>query len=385
MAHEPRGLTTQLVHAGEPIPRVAGAVAMPVFQSSTFEFGGPGASSEVRYIRLSNTPNHAALAAKLAVVEASEAALVAASGMAAVSAAMLAVLKAGDHILVQDPLYGGTHAFVHHDLPDLGIEHDVVRGDLPETWKAKLRPTTRMVWVETIANPLLQVPELDAVVTFAREHGLVAAIDNTFASPVNYRPCAAGFDLAIESATKYLNGHTDIVAGVIAGRADLVERAALKLKHLGGSLDPHACFLLQRGLKTLALRIARHNANALTLAEFLERRDGVGRVHYPGLPSSPEHARAKRYLQGFGGMVSFELEGGAEAADAMFARLVLPAVAPSLGGVETLVTRPSTTSHAGLSPTERAGAGITDGLVRVSVGIEDAEDLVEDFDRAIRI
>ena len=234
-----------------------------------------------------------------------------------------------------------------------------------------------------MTNPLLEVVDLPGVAAFCRERGLVSMIDNTCASPVNFRPVEHGFDLVVHSATKYLNGHSDIVAGVVAGKAALVQGAKHKLDHLGGSLDPHACFLLHRGLKTLALRVRHQGQTTLALARFLEGHAAVSRVHYPGLESHARHARARQLLSGFGGLLSFELRGGLAAAERFIAGLKIPANAPSLGGVESLVTRPATTSHAGLSAQERASLGIGDGLVRLSVGLEAVEDLVEDLERAL--
>jgi cystathionine beta-lyase/cystathionine gamma-synthase len=303
--------------------------------------------------------------------------------MAAITTALLAVLQAGDHLLVQGGLYGGTHDVLTHDLEGFGITYTFIDSNAPETWKKALRPETRAIYVEALSNPLVEMPDLEAVVDFAKEHGLVSMIDNTFPSPINFRPCPFGFDLELVSATKYLNGHTDIVAGAVMGKAELVEKVLYKLNHLGGTLDPHACFLLHRGMKTLALRMAQHNTNAQALAEALEAHPAVTRVHYPGLPSHPQHERAKRLLDGFSGMLSFELEGGLDAVNRLFDRLELPVVAPSLGGVETLITLPSTTSHAGMEPEARRALGITDSLVRVSVGIEGTEELVEDFRRGL--
>lgn len=383
-ASEPKHrLDTRLVHAGELSPRVAGAVTMPIFQSSTFEYAGEESYHDVRYIRLNNTPNHQALAGKLAAIEGGEAALVAASGMAAISTSLFALLGAGDHLLVQRDLYGGTHDFVTRDLPRFGVEHTLVDGSDPRSWEAALRPNTRVLYVETIANPLVRVADLEAAVQFARAHGLVSMVDNTFASPVNFRPPERGFDLSLHSGTKYLNGHSDIVAGAVIGRADLVERIKHQLDHLGGSLDPHACFLLQRGMKTLALRVRHQNASALAIARWLETHPAVQRVHYPGLESHPHHARAAALLDGGGGMVAFELKGGVEAAKRLVERLTLPVHAPSLGGIETLITRPATTSHAGLSREEREAVGISDALLRLSVGIEATEDLILDFARSL--
>ncbi len=376
-------LDTQLVHAGEPRPKIGGAVSTPIFSSANFEYSGETSYHNLKYIRLNNTPNHDVLHGKLAAIEKAEAALVTASGMAAISTALLTVLKPGDHLLTQDCLYGGTHSLLTEDLGHLGIESTPVRGDDPDSWKDALRPNTRAFYVETLSNPLLGVPELGAVVEFCHHHQLVSMIDNTFASPINFCPVEAGYDLCLESATKYLNGHSDLVAGALCGRADLVEACLHRLNHLGATLDPHACFLLARGLKTLSLRVARQNENASRLAEFLEGHPAVTRVNYPGLASHPDHQRAKRWLRGFGGVLSFELAGQVEAAQALFRNLVLPVVAPSLGGVETLVTLPSKTSHAGIPPERRRAIGISDYLIRVAVGIEAPDDLVEDFSQAL--
>lgn len=383
MAKPLRRLETKLIHAGEPEPRIHGAVSMPIFQSAMFEYAGETSYHDLKYIRLNNTPNHVALHQKLAALENAEAALVTASGMAAISTAMLTVLSAGDHLLAQDCLYGGTFDFITRDLEGFGISYDLIDADDPDSWKRKLRPNTRAIYVETISNPLMQVGDLKAVVEFARAHGLVSIIDNTFASPVNFRPPEWGFDLSIHSCTKYLNGHSDIVAGACIGRADLITRILHKLNHLGGSLDPHAAFLLHRGMKTLAVRLGYQNQSALSIARFLEGHPAVARVNYPGLESHPRHQRARELFDGFSGMLSFELKGGVAAAERFMHNTTLPIVAPSLGGVETLITRPATTSHSGLSPEERRRLGISDSLIRVSVGIEATEDLIEDFQQAL--
>ncbi|MCF8063577.1 MAG: aminotransferase class I/II-fold pyridoxal phosphate-dependent enzyme [Deltaproteobacteria bacterium] len=383
MATRSRRMETKLIHEGEPSPRIEGAVSIPIFQSSTFEYAGQDSYHDLRYIRLNNTPNHAALHRKLAALENGEAALVTASGMAAISTVLLTLLSPGDHLLAQDCLYGGTHDLLKGDLAGLGMEFSVLDGTAPRTWEAALRPETRVLYMETVTNPLLQVADLEAAAAFAREHGLVSVIDNTFASPVNFRPLDWGFDLSIHSCTKYLNGHSDIVAGAVIGKADAIERITHKLNHLGGSLDPHACFLLHRGLKTLSVRLRHQNESALAVAGYLQKHPGVRRVHYPGLESHPDHARARRLLDGFGGMLSFEIEGGVEQADAFIENTTLPISAPSLGGVETLITRPATTSHAGLSPKDREAMGISDSLIRLSVGLEHPDDLIEDFEQAL--
>jgi cystathionine beta-lyase/cystathionine gamma-synthase len=377
-------IETKLIHAGEPEPRIEGAVTMPVFQSTLYETAGSPGYHDIQYIRLNNTPNHAVLAAKLAALESAEAALVTASGMAAISTSLLTVLSAGDHLLAQGSLYGGTHDFITRDLPSFGISYDFIDADDPGSWARHLRQETRAIYVEAMTNPLLEVADLAAVPPFAREHGLVSLIDNTFASPINFRPPERGFDLSLHSCTKYLNGHSDIVAGAVIGPAELVERIRHKLNHLGGSLDPHACFLLHRGLKTLALRVRHQNESALRIASFLESSPGVTRVNYPGLASHPRHERARELFTGFSGVLSFELEGGGDGAARFIERLTIPRRTVSLGGVETLITRPALSSHAGMDAEDRQRLGITDGLVRLAVGIEATDDLLEDFERALR-
>jgi cystathionine beta-lyase/cystathionine gamma-synthase len=234
-----------------------------------------------------------------------------------------------------------------------------------------------------MTNPLLEVADLTAVAAFAREHGLVAMIDNTLASPVNFRPVAVGFDLSIHSATKYLNGHSDIVAGAVIGSTSWITRITHRLNHLGGSLDPHAAFLLHRGMKTLGVRMRYQNTSALRIAEFLNQHPAIASVNYPGLKHHPNHSRAAELFSGFGGVLSLELRGGVDAADRFISRIRLPISAPSLGGVESLITRPATTSHAGMSASDRRRLGISDGLVRISVGIEATDDLIADLVQAL--
>ena len=377
-------LETKLIHAGEPEPLINGAVSMPIFQSSTFEYTGQTSYHDLKYIRLNNTPNHVALHQKLASLENAETALVTASGMAAISTTLLTVLSSGDHLLAQGCLYGGTHDFITKDFATFGISYDFIDGDDPDSWKLKLRSNTKAIYVETLTNPLLQVADLEAVVKFAREHGLISLIDNTFASPINFRPPEWGFDLSIHSCTKYLNGHSDIVAGAVIGHVDLIEKIMHKLNHLGGSLDPHACFLLHRGIKTLAVRMKYQSESALKIASFLEDHQMTKKVNYPGLESHPQHQRASELFDGFSGMLSFELNGDVDAADRFIQNTTLPIVAPSLGGVETLITRPVTTSHSGMSLEDQQTLGISDNLIRVSVGIEATEDLIEDFNQAMK-
>ena len=376
-------LSTLLIHAGELEPRVAGSATPPIFQSTVFELPSEPVVADILYPRLSNLPNHQVLAAKLAAVEGAQAATVFGSGMAAISTTLLTLLGAGDHVLVQEGVYGGTHGFLTEDLPSLGISHTFVDGDDPAAWQAALTPSTRAVYTEAISNPLMRVIDHRMVVGFARTHGLLSMIDNTFASPVNFRPLAIGYDLSLHSATKYLNGHSDIAAGAVLGSAELIDRIRRRQDHLGGCLDPHACFLLHRGVKTLELRVRRQNDSAVAVARYLAGRPDVARVYYPGLESDPGHAQARALFAGFGGMLSFEPTGGALAAARLVSRVRLILHAGSLGGMESLVTRPVQVSHVGMPADERARLGISDGLVRMSVGIEDVGDLLADLDQAL--
>lgn len=377
-----RGSATDAIHAGALHPRPAGAIGTPIFQASTYEYRGED-YHDIGYMRLSTSPNHKVLGARIAALEGSEAGLATGSGMAAISATLFTFLSAGDHLLVQDCVYGGTTGLLNHELARMGVTYTQIDPQNPETWDQHLRPETRLIYVETLTNPLVEMADLEAVVAFAREHGLLAVIDNTFATPVNFRPAEHGFDVVVESCTKYMNGHTDLIAGSVAAGAETLARIKKTLDHLGGHLDTHGCFLLERGLKTLPMRMATHNANALAVARFLEAHPAVSVVHYPGLESYPQHQRAKRLLDGFGGMVSFEMRDGVDAAERFLSRLKIPAVAVSLGGVESLIIRPASTVHAKLSPEERARSGIADSLIRFSVGLEDEADLLADLEQAL--
>jgi len=376
-------IETKLVHAGEPEPRIEGAVAMPIFQSATFQYGGEATYDDLRYLRLSNCPNHVVLHKKLAALENAEAGLVTASGMAAISITLLSLLKSGDHLLAQNCLYGGTHGLITRDFPKLGLSYDFIDAENPSSWKASLRSNTRAIYVEAMTNPLLGVADFPAIIEFARSNNLVTVIDNTFASPINFRPLDLGFDLCIHSCTKYLNGHSDLVAGAVMGRAETIQMIRHRLNHLGAILDPHAAYLLHRGMKTLVLRVRYQNQSTLAIARFLQSHPAVERVNYPGLESHSAHGRASELFDGFGGVLSFEPRGGNMAAERFLKGITLPIVAPSLGSVETLAIRPAISSHAGLSKSDRERTGISDHLIRISVGIEATEDLIEDFDAAL--
>ena len=371
MQKPPKAFATKLVHGGTPEPRIDGSVITPIFQTAMFESTGSGDPRGTRYIRYNNTPNQLALGEALASLEGAEAALITSSGMAAISTTLMSLVSPGDHMLVLDSLYGGTYDLLNGLLARYGVSNTPVSAEDLDGWADRVTPETRVVYVETVTNPLVRVPDHPRIVEFARAHGLVSVIDNTFATPVNFRPPEAGYDLSVHSATKYLNGHSDVVAGAVIGRADLVEAVRATQWSLGGSLDPHACFLVRRGLTTLAL------------ARALEVHPAISRVSYPGLESHPDHARAAALLDGFGAMLAFEVAAGEAAAERFFSALEIPVVAPSLGGSETLVTLPVRTSHMLVPEAEREALGITTGLVRCSVGLEDAAELIADFKAAL--
>ncbi|KAK9915831.1 hypothetical protein WJX75_004668 [Coccomyxa subellipsoidea] len=355
---------------------------MPIFQSATYGYSGDGNEDLVGYTRPADSPNHHALARAIASIEGTEAALVTASGMAAISSTLLALLRPGDHLIIQASTYGGTFELVHHELLPLGIESTIVDPANPGSWKAALRANTKVFYVESISNPLIGVADMEAVAAFSKQHNLTHVVDNTFATPVLLKPARLGF-VVIHSATKFLNGHSDIIAGAVAGPADLIAKVKNKIVVYGGVLDPHACFLLQRGLATLALRVRQQTASALALAKFLEQHPQVEAVNYPGLASSPFHVLAQSLFKGSGGgVLSFEVKGGVSNAQALLKALQLPLIAPSLGGVESLITMPSATSHAALGVDGRKAAGISESLIRLSVGIEGTEDLISDFAQA---
>ena len=383
MDKKKHAFNTKVIHAGEPDPRIEGAVNVPIFQSSTFEFEGQTDYNALKYIRLNNTPNHIVLHKKIAAIEGGKKALVTSSGMSAITTTLLTFLKNGDHLIANNTLYGGTADYIKNDLPDYGIEVDFIDSADPTNWEEKIKPNTKVVYVETITNPLMEIGALDKIVAFANQNNLISMIDNTLASPALFCPVQHGFDISLHSATKYLNGHTDIVAGAIIGNEQHMSMITSKLNHLGGSLDPHACYLLHRGIKTLSIRMERQCKSALLIAKFLENHKKVKLVNYPGLVSSSSHNRAKELLCGFGGMLSFIIEGGVEAADAFIGKLDIPISTASLGGVESLITRPVQTSHSLLSDDELEFAGIDKALIRLSVGIEAVDDLIDDMSQAL--
>jgi cysteine-S-conjugate beta-lyase len=377
--HSPQpGFSTRCIHAGTHLDKATGGACSPIYSSTAFAF--PNTANANIYPRYFNTPNQRVINRKLAALEQGEDALVFGSGMAAISTLLFAHLKPGDHASFQADLYGGTHQLVTKELARFGVEVSFSR--TADEFAAALRPNTRLIYVESPSNPLLQCVDLAAIGKLGRERGVLTVVDNTFATPINQNPIPLGFDAVIHSATKYLNGHSDVNAGVVVSSERVIRRLTECAVTYGGMLDAHACYQLERGLKTLALRMRQHNENADQLARFLQKHHAVARVNHPGLPEHPDHAIAARQMRGFGGMLSFELRDLAQV-DRVLSRLRVVMPALSLGGVESLICVPSRTSHRLMTPAERQRAGIGDGLVRVSVGIEDVSDLLADFDRAL--
>lgn len=376
------GPSTVAIH-GEVRDHIATTpVAAPIYQSSTF-VAPYGPQDDVLYTRYGNNPNQLRLAERLAKLEGAEAAIFVASGMGATALAHVAVLRPGDHLLASEWIYGGTRRLFTEDFARLGIEVSFVDPSNRRNWRARFRKNTRAIFVETPTNPTMRVLDLDWLSLLTRERGVPLIVDSTFATPVNFNPLEHGADIVIHSVTKYLNGHSDVIAGAVASTEPIIEEITQRMRVWGQALDPHCAWLIERGMKTLAVRVARQNTTALALAQWLEQQPKVRRVHYPGLPSHPDHELARQTLRGFGGMIGVELAGGARAAERFLKALKLITHAPSLGGVETLISEPRFTSHASMTAEQRAAAGIPDGFLRVSVGLEDVEDLMEDLARGL--
>jgi methionine-gamma-lyase len=385
-----RGFQTRAIHGGA-VRDGLRAVTFPIYESSTFRYDTVAAGAALGadrgegwyYTRWGN-PTTRLLEERVALLEGGEDALATGSGMAAISTAVLSVLEPGAHVVAPRAVYQATSELFRVVVPREGIEVTFIDGMDVRAYERALRPTTRLLYIETPNNPLLQVGDIAAIAALARRAGAVTIADNTFASPFNQRPLELGADLVVHSATKYLGGHADVTAGVIVGGRERIAAAKRLFRILGPVLDPMAAWLLLRGLKTLGVRVERHNHNAMRLAQFLAGHPEVAAVHYPGLPSHPRHAIAARQMRGFGGMLSFEVRGGYDAGVRCVDALRTCLLAVSLGGVETLVAHPASTTSVGIPKAERERAGITDGLIRVSVGIEDIEDLIADFDQALR-
>jgi methionine-gamma-lyase len=384
------GSQTHSVHAGEPSRHgVAAPVGTNICRSSTFTFSSTGEmkrwaegkSKAYIYSRYGN-PTLTIAQGKIAALEGAEAAVVTASGMAAISCALLSALKAGDELISTAQLYGGSYRLMRDTFPNMGIKVHHVETDLAGL-QEKLSPRTKVLYVETPTNPMLRLVDIYKAVAFAKKHKLVSIIDNTFATPILQNPIALGYDMVVHSATKALAGHSDVIAGAVAGSAEWMKRVQQMVISLGGSMDPQAAFLLIRGMKTLGLRVERQCANAMAVAKFLEKHPKVARVHYPGLKSHAEHAIAKKQMRGFGSMLAFDLKGGIKAARRFGDRVQLFLLAVSLGGTESLVVLPLYSSHYNMSKAELDRAGVTPGTLRVSMGVEDAEDLIEDLQQAL--
>ena len=376
------GLSTHAIH-GAPEPRPDWTpISTPIHQSSTFT-NPIGSTQEVLYTRYGNNPNQVSIAQRLALLEGAEAAIFVGSGMGAAALAHLAILRPGDHLLSSEWVYGGVYRLFTQEFGRLGIEVSFVNPIESRSWKRALKKNTRAVFVETPTNPVMRVLDVDAIGTLCKAEGLALLVDSTFASPINFRPLEHGADVVIHSATKYLNGHSDVIAGAVAGTEAVVEEVRRLMWVYGQALDPHAAWLIERGMKTLAVRMERHNKNGQQVAEWCARHKAIAAVHYPGLPSHPDHQAAAQTLQGFGGMLGIELKGGVRAAERFLRGLTIAAHAPSLGGTETLVSEPRLTSHASLTAEERAKAGIPDGFLRFSLGLEDADDLIADFAQSL--
>ncbi|HEX4485219.1 MAG TPA: aminotransferase class I/II-fold pyridoxal phosphate-dependent enzyme [Terriglobales bacterium] len=380
---------TKAVRGGTELHKKNGPLITPIYQTSTFEVTDNdeqvrATPTDMFYTRYGN-PTHTVAEKSIADLENADGALLFASGMGAITTSLLALVKSGDHIVAQRDIYGGVTKFLTHWLPKLGVETTFVdTNDLGQHERA-VRPNTKLLYLESPTNPTLRVVDLKKMSALAKKHGLISAIDSTFATPINSRPAEFGIDLILHSGTKYFSGHSDLICGVAAGRSDLIARVKETRTTLGGTMDPHAAWLLLRGMKTLAVRVQRQNDNALRVAQFLAGHSKVAKVHYPFLEGHPQRALAMDQMSGAGGVLSFEVDGSSQDTRLVSESLTLFSLAPSLGSVESLVTIPVNTSHGMISPEHRASMGVTDQLVRLSVGIESADDLIADLEQALSV
>lgn len=382
--------STRVIHGAERRDSLTGAVTTPIYQTATFGFSKArdvvravkGESSSFVYSRWDN-PTVRTLERKLSELEAAEDAAFFSSGMAAISTAVIALLQKGDHVLAIRDLYGETYRLIHDLLPRFGVESTLVDTTDLRAMRDKIRKDTKVVYVETPTNPTLKLVDIREAGRITHAKGAKLLVDNTFASPINQRPLKLGADLILHSATKYLNGHSDVIAGAVAGSSDLVGIVKKMRRVLGGTLDPHAAYLILRGIKTLSVRVDKQCEGAERLADYLSEHEKVLRVNYPGLESHPQRELAKKQMKAFGGMLSFEIRGKMKDAMKFTESLKIATLGGSLGSVETLVSQPATLTHTQLSPAERKRTGISETLVRVSVGLEDVNDLIEDFEQAL--
>ncbi|WP_282160526.1 trans-sulfuration enzyme family protein [Ulvibacterium marinum] len=375
-----KGLNTICTHVGEVKDNEYKGATSPLYMSTSYAFEDVDVK---RYPRYFNTPNQEALCKKIAALEHAEAALIFGSGMAAISTALLTFLKVGDHIVLQQILYGGTYHLITEEFNKWGIEYSFTQGWRPQDFEDLIKENTKVIYIETPSNPLLTITSLSGIAEIAKKHGLISMIDNTFASPVNQNPIDFGIDVVIHSATKYMGGHSDICAGAVASTDENIARIFSLAKNLGGSLSDYTVWLLERSMKTMGIRVKAQNENAQRMAEYLDSHDDIQKVYYPGLPDHPDYDIAKLQMKGFGGMLSFELKENLDALQFQKA-LELIKSSMSLAGVESTVLSPARTSHALLGAEERKRQGISDALIRFSVGIEEPEDLMADIEQALK-
>ncbi|TET17507.1 MAG: PLP-dependent transferase [Dehalococcoidia bacterium] len=373
---------TIAIHAGERPDATFGAVSVPIYQTSTFVFEDVGKTRGYDYSRTAN-PTRKVLEDTIAQLEGGKAGFAFATGMAA-EATVMHLLKAGDHVISGDDVYGGTYRLFQNVMRDFGLEFTFLRMDDRRRIEQAIKPNTKMLWLETPSNPLLNIVDIEMAVGIARQHNLMTVMDNTFATPYFLRPIEYGVDLVVHSTTKYLNGHCDVVGGAVVTTTDeLTERVQFLLNAMGTCASPFDCWLVIRGIETLPLRMRQHEKNAIAVANYLKGHLMVKRVMYPGLKSHPGHEIAKRQMKGFGGVVSFELKGGTEAVNSFLERIKVFSLAESLGGVASLAEHPATMSHASMPKEHREKVGITDQLIRLSVGLENINDLIEDLGQAL--
>ena len=380
---ERHALATIAIHGGAEPYHAGDPVVPPIVQSINY-VQEVGTAAGLKYTRYGNTPNAERVQRRLALLDGAEASLVLASGMGATACAMLALLRPGDHLMASAFIYGGTHRLFTEEFTRHGIAVTLVDPFEPRAWRKRLRKETRAIFIESPVNPTCRVLDLRPISYLTKEVGLALVVDSTFASPVNFRPIEHGADVVIHSATKYLNGHCDVLAGVVSGTESYIQEVLQKEMVWGQTPDPMALWLLERGLRTLDVRVRRQNESAMRLATWCAARKEIKRVHYPGLADHPDHEIAREMLDGFGGMLAIELAGGGKAADRFLRRLKVITHAASLGGVESLISEPRYSSHAMMTSEERSRAGNPDGFLRISVGIEDADDLIGDIEQALR-
>jgi cystathionine beta-lyase/cystathionine gamma-synthase len=389
MRKHPHRQETESVRGGVDLRKKNAPLATPIYQTSTFEVSDTdqqvrATSTDMFYTRYGN-PTHTVAESAIAELEGTDRALLFASGMAAITTTVMAVVKSGDHVVAQRDIYGGATKFLSSWLPKMGIETTFVDTTDYDQHAGAIRPNTKLLYLESPTNPTLRVVDLPKVAALAKQHNLISMIDSTFATPINQRPYEFGIDLVMHSGTKYFGGHSDLISGIVAGRRDLIEEIHETRTTLGGTMDPHAAWLLLRGIKTLAVRVERQNENALRIAQFLARHAKVRRVHYPFLEGHPQRALAREQMHGGGGVLSFEVEGSGDDARRLAESLHLFTLAPSLGGVDSLVTIPVLTSHAMISAEHREKMGVTEQLIRLSVGIENADDLIADLEQGLAV